>query len=90
MLAPLPLGADPNSSFRGAFVMAPWANRLDRGLLPVAGVPMLVRVVSALRGSPAVGRVVVSVEAPGETLAGLGALGGVLPRDAAPSPGRIG
>jgi len=37
VLAPLPLGADPNSSFRGAFVMAPWANRLDRGLLPVAG-----------------------------------------------------
>ena len=37
-LAPLPLGADPNSSFRGAFVMAPWANRLDRGLLPVAGI----------------------------------------------------
>lgn len=37
VLAPLPLGADPNSSFRGAFVMAPWANRLDGGVLPVAG-----------------------------------------------------
>ena len=37
-LAPLPLGADPNASFCGAFVMAPWANRLDRGLLPVAGI----------------------------------------------------
>jgi aldose 1-epimerase len=36
-LAPLPLGADPNTSFCGAFVMAPWANRLDGGLLPVAG-----------------------------------------------------
>lgn len=38
VLAPLPLGADPNRSFRGAFVMAPWANRLDGGELPVAGV----------------------------------------------------
>lgn len=37
VLVPLPLGADPNSSFCGAFVMAPWANRLDRGVLPVAG-----------------------------------------------------
>jgi aldose 1-epimerase len=38
VLAPLPLGADPNTSFCGAFVMAPWANRLDRGRLPVAGI----------------------------------------------------
>ena len=38
VLAPLPLGADPNRSFRGAFVMAPWANRLDGGVLPVAGI----------------------------------------------------
>jgi aldose 1-epimerase len=38
VLAPLPLGADPNTSFCGAFVMAPWANRLDGGLLPVAGI----------------------------------------------------
>lgn len=37
VLMPLPLGADPNSSFCGAFVMAPWANRLDGGRLPVAG-----------------------------------------------------
>lgn len=37
VVAPLPLGADPNASFAGAFVMAPWANRLDGGLLPVAG-----------------------------------------------------
>lgn len=37
VLAPLPLGADPNATFRGAFVMAPWTNRLDRGLLPFAG-----------------------------------------------------
>ena len=37
VLAPLPLGADPNGSFCGAFIMAPWANRLDGGVLPVAG-----------------------------------------------------
>ena len=37
MLAPLPLGADPNASFAGAFLMAPWANRLDEGRLPVGG-----------------------------------------------------
>ncbi|MBL6459027.1 aldose epimerase [Belnapia sp. T6] len=37
VLVPLPLGADPNASFAGAFVMAPWTNRLDAGLLPVAG-----------------------------------------------------
>ena len=38
VLAPLPLGADPNASFCGAFFMAPWTNRLDGGLLPVAGI----------------------------------------------------
>jgi aldose 1-epimerase len=37
VLAPLPPGADPNASFGGAFIMAPWTNRLDGGLLPVAG-----------------------------------------------------
>jgi aldose 1-epimerase len=39
VLVPLPLGADPNASFCGAFVMAPWANRLDGGKLPFAGIP---------------------------------------------------
>ncbi|RAI58181.1 aldose epimerase [Roseicella frigidaeris] len=37
VLAPLPLGADPNASFAGAFLMAPWTNRLDGGRLPVGG-----------------------------------------------------
>jgi aldose 1-epimerase len=37
LLVPLPVGADPNDSFYGAFTMAPWANRLDGGMLPVAG-----------------------------------------------------
>lgn len=34
---PLPLGADPTTSFGGAFIMAPWANRLDGGRLPALG-----------------------------------------------------
>lgn len=37
VLAPLPHGADPNGSFGGAFLMAPWTNRLDEGRLPVGG-----------------------------------------------------
>ena len=37
VLTPLPLGADPNASFAGAFLMAPWTNRLDEGRLPVGG-----------------------------------------------------
>ncbi len=37
LLQPLPLGADPNASFCGAFLMLPWANRLDAGRLPFAG-----------------------------------------------------
>ncbi len=37
VLVPLPAGADPNAAFCGAFVMAPWANRLDGGRLPVLG-----------------------------------------------------
>ena len=44
LLAPLPLGANPNASFAGAFVMAPWANRLDAGLLPFAGTTHQLRV----------------------------------------------
>jgi len=37
LLVPLPVGADPNAAFCGAFIMLPWANRLDSGHLPVAG-----------------------------------------------------
>lgn len=37
VLAPLPQGADPNAAFAGAFVMLPWANRLDGGMMPVGG-----------------------------------------------------
>ncbi len=31
VLAPLPAGAHPNTGMAGAFIMAPWANRLDHG-----------------------------------------------------------
>jgi aldose 1-epimerase len=37
VLAPLPTGADPNASFAGAFLMLPWANRLDAGQMPFGG-----------------------------------------------------
>ena len=39
ILAPVPEGADPNASFAGAFLMAPWTNRLDQGRIAVDGVP---------------------------------------------------
>jgi GTP:adenosylcobinamide-phosphate guanylyltransferase len=58
-----------------------------KALAPVAGVPMLLRVVAALRASPEVGRVAVCAEAPGEALSGLGrGLEGVAVRAAADSP----
>ena len=39
VLAPLPDGADPNATPAGAFVMLPWANRLDEGRIAIDGVP---------------------------------------------------
>jgi aldose 1-epimerase len=38
VLMPVPPGVEPNDSQAGAFVMLPWANRLDGGRLPWAGV----------------------------------------------------
>lgn len=38
ILKPMPDGADPLRGFHGAFVMAPWANRLDAGRIVVDGV----------------------------------------------------
>lgn len=66
--------------------MAAAAGVSHKALLPVAGVPMLARVVGALRGAAPVGRIVVCMEAPAEALAGVGGLDGVLLRDAAASP----
>jgi aldose 1-epimerase len=37
VLAPLPAGADPNAAPAGAFVMLPWANRLDAGRIRIDG-----------------------------------------------------
>jgi aldose 1-epimerase len=37
ILLPLPPGSDPNSTWAGAFLMAPWTNRLDGGRIAVAG-----------------------------------------------------
>jgi aldose 1-epimerase len=37
ILAPVPEGADPNAAFAGAFLMAPWANRLDQGRIAAHG-----------------------------------------------------
>ena len=39
ILAPVPEGADPNTACAGAFLMAPWANRLDQGRIAVNGQP---------------------------------------------------
>lgn len=38
LLVPIPPGADPNAGFHGAFVMAPWTNRLDGGRFVLDGV----------------------------------------------------
>jgi aldose 1-epimerase len=38
LIVPVPPGADPLGGFHGAFWMIPWANRLDGGRLPFAGV----------------------------------------------------
>ena len=56
-------------------------------LLDVAGVPMLVRVVRALRAAPQVGRIVVVIDAP-EVLAGEPELRDVEARTSASSPSR--
>lgn len=37
LLRPVPPGEDPNRGFHGAFLMAPWTNRLDGGRIVVAG-----------------------------------------------------
>ena len=38
VLKPIPDGADPNNGFHGAFLMAPWTNRLEDGRIRVGGV----------------------------------------------------
>jgi aldose 1-epimerase len=38
LIVPVPAGADPNRGLHGAFLMAPWTNRLDGGRIRVNGV----------------------------------------------------
>jgi GTP:adenosylcobinamide-phosphate guanylyltransferase len=68
--------------------MAVAAGVSHKALLPVAGVPMLLRVLGALRASPGIGRIVVMIEEPERSLAGCPGLEGILLRPAAPSPSR--
>lgn len=72
-------GTDPLAAARGVS---------HKALLPVAGVPMLLRIVAALRAAPAIGRIVVSIERPETTLAALDGLSGVILRPAEASPAR--
>ncbi|MGG5809893.1 aldose epimerase [Falsiroseomonas sp. CW058] len=37
LLVPVPPGGDPNAGFHGAFLMAPWTNRLDSGRIVAGG-----------------------------------------------------
>jgi GTP:adenosylcobinamide-phosphate guanylyltransferase len=68
--------------------MAAAAGLSHKALLPVAGVPMLLRVLAALRATPGIGRIVVSIEAPETTLDGVDGLEGVILRRSEASPAR--
>jgi CTP:molybdopterin cytidylyltransferase MocA len=68
--------------------MAAAAGVSHKALLPVAGVPMLLRVVAALRATPGITRIVVCIETPQQVLAGVAGLEDVLLRPAQPSPAR--
>ena len=73
---------------RGTDPMAAAAGVSHKALLPVAGVPMLLRVLAALRATPGIARIVVAIEAPEVTLDGIGGLDGVVLRPAGGSPAR--
>lgn len=73
---------------RGTDPMAAAAGVSHKALLPVAGVPMLLRVLAALRATPGVGRIVASIERPDVTLKGLGGLEDVVLRPSEASPAR--
>ncbi|MBX6741155.1 MAG: NTP transferase domain-containing protein [Acetobacteraceae bacterium] len=72
----------------GTDPMAAAAGVSHKALLPVAGVPMILRVLSALRAVPAIERIVVSIESPEVTLKDVSGLDGVLLRQAGSSPAR--
>ena len=56
---------------RGTDPMAAAAGVSHKALLPVAGVPMLLRVVSALRSTPGIARIVVSIDKDMQTIPGI-------------------
>jgi GTP:adenosylcobinamide-phosphate guanylyltransferase len=68
--------------------MAMAAGVSHKALLPVGGVPMLARVLDALRASPGIARIVVMIETPERSLAGFPLGADVLLRPAQPSPSR--
>jgi GTP:adenosylcobinamide-phosphate guanylyltransferase len=68
--------------------MAMAAGVSHKALLPVGGVPMLERVLGALRQTPGIGRIVVLIEAPEQSLAGFPLGEDVMLRPAAGSPSR--
>ena len=66
--------------------MAVAAGVSHKALVSVGGVPMLLRVVAVLRATPGIARIVVAIESPRVTLAGLAGLDGVLLRPTAEGP----
>jgi GTP:adenosylcobinamide-phosphate guanylyltransferase len=66
--------------------MAAAAGLAHKALLPVAGVPMLLRVLRALRETPGIGRIAVCAQQASAMLATIGAAGDVLAREAAAGP----
>lgn len=68
--------------------MAVAAGVAHKALLPVAGVPMLLRVLKALRASPGIGRIVVAAQGADDLLASIGFVPDTIARDAAGSPSR--
>lgn len=68
--------------------MALAAGLAHKALLEVAGMPMLSRVLAALRATPQISRVVVCAQQSGAMLTGLPDAGAAIPREAADSPSR--
>lgn len=66
--------------------MAVAAGVAHKALLPVAGVPMLLRVLQAMRASPEIGRIVVAAQGADDLLASIAVVPGTIGRDAAGSP----
>lgn len=68
--------------------MAVAAGVAHKALLPVAGVPMLLRVLQALRESPEIGRIIVAAQGADDLLASIEVVPDTVARNAAGSPSR--